>query len=874
MADELRAHLELRVDALMASGIEPEEARRRARVEFGPVEAYKDRIRDTRRLTWLDDLRQDVRHAMRSFGRTPGFTAVAVLTLAVGIGANTAIFSLADAVALRAIPYADPDRLVVLWGNVMRASLERRGASFPDYLDWRQRARTFEDLAAVDSQMVTLAGVDEPERLNVEYVSSSYFPLLRASPVLGRAFRADEDRLPTPEPVVVLSDGLWKGQFGADPQIVGRSIRLGGLPDLSFTVIGVMPPGFTGITDRAEAWIPFAWWAPPSVMENRGTRGFRVLARLKPGVEMASAQREFDEISRQLTQAYPDTNDQSGVEISPLDVELVGALSSILRILLAAVGFVLLIACANIANLLIVRADARRREFAVRSAIGAGRARLVRQLVTESCVLMLLGAVVGLVLARLAVPTLLALSPVAFPTFFTPDLDVRVAAFTGLTSLVCGIAVGLVPGWRAGATTPGGALNESIWTTGSRRAHRVRGAMVVVEVSLAVMLLVGAGLLIRSIRNVAAVDPGFDSDSVLTLHASIPSLPTSSAGPSEEMPRPPRRVVESRVLLDRIRVLPGVVNVGLGNDAPLDGVGGTASFYTAEGQSPVTAENTPRAFVHRVSPDFFDTLGIQMLRGRTFSATEATVPSSAVIVSEGVADRFWSGEDPIGKRVKLGGIDSASPWLQIVGVVRDVKYRGLPDNPTVDPDVYLPFLDTNQQVALVVQTSVPPASLVDPIRATIREASRSIAIYDVALMTERVSERTAMLRFTTWLMSVFAGIALSLALIGIYGVTAAMVGQRTREIGIRMALGAERTSVLRLVLGHVVMVVGIGLAAGLAGASAVTRSVQRLLFGLTPFDLATFVMVFSAFAAVALLASYVPARRATKVDPLVALRHE
>jgi predicted permease len=872
--DELAFHLAMREADYRTDGLSADAARAEARRQFGNLTHLKEQTRDMWTFPSLESFRQDIRYALRTLRKAPGFTFVAVFALAVGIGGNTAIFSLVDAIRSRALPYPDPDRLVQLWGNVQRARVERRGASYPDYLDWRTQTKSFEDIAAVDAQWMTFVGSDEPERIQTEFVSAPYFSLLGVSPVRGRVFEASEDVVARPVPVVVLSDGFWKRRFGADPQVIGRTLTLC-CAARQYTVVGVMPPGFKGLSDSAELWVPFAMYASPATMADRGSRGFVALARLKPEVSVAAAQSDMDAVSRRLEQAYPNTNEKRAVEISPLAVELFGTLRPALLTLMAAVGFVLLIACANVANLLIARSETRRREIAVRTALGAGRGRLLRQLVTESCVLTVLGAAVGLVFARVAVSTLIAQSPVTFPSFATPDLDLRVALFTIAVSFACGLLVGLVPGLQAHTPDLSNALKESARASGGRQSLRVRSALVVAEVSLAVVLLVGAGLMIRSVRNLAALNPGFDPHSVLTLHASIPRTSPPPAAQAASAPAPPSRpVVEGRVLLDRLRAIPGVAAVALGNDLPLDSGGGSATFYTAEGQPPVNAQNMPRIYVHRVTPDFFTTFRIPFSSGRTFTDAEVSPTSPAVIVSEGVVKRFWPGQDPIGKRVKFGGSPtSTNPWMSIVGVVGDVKYRGLPQNPTADPDIYLPFTDRNSLVGLALRTTVPPASLIPTVRAVIRETDRSIPLYSIATMDEQVSGQTSQSRFTMWLMGVFAACALMLAVVGIYGVMSYLVSQRTREIGIRLALGAKGRDILRLVVGNGARLIGAGIVIGIAASFALQRVVSSLLFGVTATDAAAGVAVVI-LAAVAMLACYLPALRATRVSPLNALRSE
>jgi putative ABC transport system permease protein len=871
--DELAFHLAMREAEYRRAGAPGGEATHAARRRFGNVAYLKEQCRDMWTFHPLETLMQDVRYALRTLRRAPGFTVVAVAALAIGIGANTAIFSLVDAMRARALPYDEPSSLVQLWGNVMRTRLERRGNSYPDFLDWRAQAQSFEAMAAFNNQSSTLTVNGEPERLFGEFVSAPYFSLLGIAPARGRTFTEAEDNPAAPGYVIVLSNGLWKRRFDANPDILGTKTLLNGN---AYTVIGVMPPDFKGLTDTAEFWVPFAFNAPPRVMANRGNRGWGALARLKPGASRASAQLELDGIARRLEQQYPDTNEKRGVEVSPLEVELFGGLRPALLTLMAAVAFVLLIACANVANLLIARSETRRREVAVRTAVGASRGRLVRQLITESCVLTALGAAAGLLVAQGAISVLIVQSPVSFPSYVTPGVDLRVAAFTIAVSLACGLLVGLAPGLQAGGVDLNEALKETARGSDGRRSQRVRNALVVAELALAVVLLVGAGLMIRSVRNIASLNPGFDPASIVTLRVSVPrvaapaaAVPATPTGAAQPVPEP---VVSGRTLLDRVQSVPGVNAVALGSDLPLDG-NASATIFAAEGMPPVTAENAPRSYTHRVSPGFFSTLGIAFVAGRTFDDNELTAASPAVIVSERVVKRFWPDQDPIGRRIKFGTLTGTTPWLSIVGVVRDVKYRGLPDNPTADPDIYLPFIDRNQQFSLAVRASVPPSSLVAPVRAVIRATDPSIPIYDVSTMEALIGGQTSQSRFMMWLMGVFAAVALVLSVIGIYGVMSYLVSQRTREIGIRLALGAAGRDIIALVVGNGARLVAAGVAIGLAAAFALQRLVASLLYGVSAADAASGVAV-AILAGVALVACYVPALRATRVDPLYALRYE
>ncbi len=834
----------------------------------------------------LESLWQDMKYAGRTLRKAPGFTLVAVFALALAIGGTTAIFSLVDAVRARALPYEDPERLVMLWGNVLRNTVERRGASYPDFLDWRAQATTLRGMAAVDSSDATLSEGEEPERITIETVSAPYFGLLGVRAARGRTFLPDEDVVPEKVAVTVLSDGLWKRRFGGDQSIVGRAIVLNARP---FTVVGVMPPAFKGLTDRADAWIPFVMSDSAEGLAARGRRWFQVLARLEPGVTLPQAQADLDAISRRLERAYPESNAKRGVEASPLDVELFGDLRLALGALMAAVVFVLLIACANVSNLLIARSEARQREIAVRAALGAGWRRLFRQLVTEGCVLASLGAVAGLLLARAAVPLLLAASPVDFPGFVQPGINLRVALFTVAVSLACGILLGLAPAAHARVSRLADALKDSARGTGGRRSQRLRSSLVVGEVALAVVLLVGAGLMIGSVRNLSGVNPGFDADSVLSLRISIPraaapsaeasagttpaAVPRASTPAGAAVPAPPPPLVASaRAVLDRVRAVPGVAEASLASDIPLTD-GSSAVFFTAEGQPPVTAQTVPRAYVHRVTPDFFATMRIPFEAGRTFLESELTPTSPAVIVSARVGRRFWPGQDPVGKRLKLGNLASNNPWLSIVGVVAETKYRALPENPTADPDLYFPFVDRAPQASIAVRSSVDPASLVPSLRAAVRSVDATIPVFNVSVLRDRVQRQSAAPRFTMWLMSVFAVVALLLAVVGIYGVMAYLVTQRMREIGIRLALGAGGRDILRLVVGNGARMIALGVLAGVAASFALQRFVSSLLFGVTAAD-ATAAAAVALLVSVALAACYLPAWRAMRVDPLHALRHE
>jgi putative ABC transport system permease protein len=807
---------------------------------------------DMRAFVWLETLWQDLRYGVRVLRKNKGFAAVAAITLALGIGANTAIFSVVNAAVLRPLPYPHPQRLAILWGNVKRARVERRGASYPDYLDWHDQTQSFETMAAFTDNKFALTGIDTPERISGEYVSQPYFSLLGMQPALGRTFSPAEDRVPQRDAVVVLSDGAWKHRFGGDPNIVGRTIQLDGHP---YTVIGIAPPGFSGLTDQAELWVPFVMSGSAEDLGERGTRGFEVLARLRGGVSFARAQADMDALSLRLARAYPGTNEARGVEISPLEREILGDMRQPLLILLAAVGFVLLIACTNVANLLLARSEARQREIAMRIALGASRRRVLRQLLAESAVLVTLGCLAGLILAHFCARALMAASPVTFPSYVHPSLDPAVTLFTVLICCSVGLVLGLAPATHVRTAGVHDALKQSSGrSAGSDGGRRFRNALVVAEIAFSMLLLIGAGLLIRSLDRLATLDPGYDPSHLLTLRVTLPSL------------------LPAGELLRRVSQLPSVQAASISTDVPLGG--DSAVFYTAEGQPAMNAQTMPRAYFHRVSPDFFKTLRTPFIVGRAFTEDEVHHNADVVIVTESLVKRFWSGRHPIGKRIKVGRLNSPRPWLTIVGVVHDLKYRRWPHNPTADPDLFQVFDERSRDFSVLVRTSLDPSAMALAVRNTLRQIEPSILIYDSATMEEFIAHETAGPRFTGWLMAIFAGIALALAVIGIYGVVSYSVSRRTREIGVRIALGANRPQVLRMIVGSGMGLVVIGLLLGTGAALALTRLIGTLLYGVTPSDPLTYGAAALTLAIAALMACLMPALRAARIDPAVTLRNE
>lgn len=869
--EEVQTHIGLLAERFIRQGMTREQAVDAARRQFGNATVVKETRSEMQTFVRLEILAQDLRYGARALLKNKSFAILAVLTLALGIGANTAIFSVVNAVLLRPLPYPDPDRLVILWGNVQRAKVERRGASYPDYLDWRNQSHSFDGMAAFDTAQFALTGIATPELVSGEYVSHSYFSLLGMEAARGRTFRPEEDQVPQRDAVAVLSDGAWKRRFGADPQILGRVIQLDGH---ACTVIGVAPPGFRGLTDQAEVWVPFVMSGSAEDLSERGSRGFQVLARLKPGVSLAHAQAEMNVISRRLQRAYPQTNEARGVELSPLKQETVGDIRKPLFVLLGAVALVLLIACTNVANLLLARSEARTREIAVRLALGAGRGRILQQFIAESAMLVVLGCVAGLVLAQYGVRALMASSPVSFPSFVNPGFDWAVALFTVVVCCLVAFFLGLAPIYNVHGIGAYEALKQSSGrSVDSRRGHGFRNALVVTEVSLSMLLLIGAGLLIRSLERLIALNPGYDPSHVLTLRVTLPRLLPAASNTNVNTETPDKAmVVTAGEILRHISQLPSVESASIATDVPLGDF--DAIFYSAEGQPPMNAQSMPRAYFHRVSPSFFRTLRIPIATGRAFTPHEVHDNANVVIVTSNLASRFWPGQNPLGKRIKIGRLNSTQPWLTIIGVVNDLKYRGLPNNPTADPDLFQVFNERARDFSVLVRTPLDPAGITSSVRKVLRQAEPSVLIYNAATLEEFISHETARPRFTGWLMTIFAAMALLLAVIGIYGVVSYTVLRRTREIGVRVALGANRLEVLQSVIGRGMRLVVLGLTIGIVAAGVFTRLLRTFLYDVRSTDPLTFAGAALILTSVAFAACVLPALRTARIDPAVALRNE
>jgi putative ABC transport system permease protein len=810
---------------------------------------------------------QDLRYGLRMLAKNPGFTAVAVLTLALGIGANTAMFSIMDAVLLRPLPYPQPQGLVKVWTRFTGIGQpnDRNWVSPPEFRDIEGLNKSFSEVAAFTGDSFNVTVQANPERIDGAVVSPSLFAILGVQARLGRVFTSEEAQ-PGRDNVLLLSYGLWQRRFGSDPDIIGRRLVANSKP---YVIVGVLPPGFD-YPDHAEMWAPLAFAAQDLSPDNRGNHGYEVLARLRAGVSLAQARADMGMVEKMMIERsrdYPYTQYNFAVTLTPLLEEMVGDVRSSLWILMGGVGFVLLVACANIAGLSLVRASARQRETSIRLALGASPGRLARQLITESLVYGVLGGAVGLLLARWALQALVAMGRTAIPRVANTTIDGWVLAFTTLLAMGTGVLVGLAPAFQAARGMPYETLKEGghsqAGTAAGAASHRIRPLLVVGETALALVLLTGTGLLLKSLAQLLGVDPGFRADSVLTLRVSLPE---------EEYRKPEQVRAFYRDLLNRIEHLPGVIAAGGVNALPLSG-GNSSGTVTVDSQAVPADQTTPEADWRPVTPGYFKALGIALVAGRYFDDRDADGSPAVAIIDESMARTYWPNEDPIGKRIKEGGRGSPAPWRTVVGVVRHVRYRTLEARSRVAfywPQAQYPY----NTLSLAIRTERDPMALAPTIAKQIRAIDPNLPVYQVRTMLEVMHNSLAQRKVILILLGLFAAAALVLAALGIYGTVSYSVAQRTHEIGIRMALGAQARDVLRMVLGQGVTLALGGIALGLLGSLALTRLQSAMLFGVRPTDLLTFMSVSVLLAAVALLASYGPARRATQVDPLVALRHE
>jgi predicted permease len=809
----------------------------------------------------MTTLWQDVRYGARTLWKRPGFTAVAVLTLALGIGANTAIFSLVNAVLLRPLPFREPERLVMVWEDAARIGFPKNTPAPANFVDWKTQTRSFEGMAALMFASYNLTGQGEPQKIAAHAVTADLFPLLGVKPARGRGFTPDEEK-PGADGVVVISHGLWRDAFGADPGLVGRDIMLNGAKR---TVIGVMPEGFQFLDPSVRLWVPLA--QAPEDWANRGGHYLQVVARMKPGVSVEQADADVKTVMARISRDNPDEAAELGAYVLPLRDEVAGDVRRPLIMLVVAVAFVLLIACANVAGLLLSRSAARRREIAIRVALGAGRWRVVRQLLTESALLSLAGAAAGTLLALWSFAFLRRLVPPSMSLATSLNIDGRALGFTLLVSLVTATLFGLAPALQASKFEPGDTLKQGGGRGGVGGAsRRLRGAFVVAEVALSLVLLVGAGLLIQSLNKLRGQYEGIRPDDVLTLRTVLPQNRYTEHAQREAF---------YDAVLARVRRLPGVVSAGYTTTVPLTWKGGT-SGVSIEGRAPAPGLGND-ANHRQVTADYLQALGVPLKAGRYLEETDGPRSLPAAVVNEAMARAYWPGEDAVGKRFKVGGPDSPRPWLTIVGVVGDVRQMGL-DAP-VKPEMYLPYrqVDYQQWFApgyLVIRTSVEPESLAAAVRREVYAVDPEQPVSNVQTMAEILGEEAQQRQTGMTLLAVFAGVALLLAALGIYGVLSFFVVQHTQEIGVRLALGAQRRAILALVLRRGMRLALLGVGLGLAGALALTRFIQSQLFGVSAADPLTYAGIALLLAAVALVACLVPARRATKVDPMVALRYE
>ncbi|MBA2645733.1 MAG: ABC transporter permease [Pyrinomonadaceae bacterium] len=802
----------------------------------------------------MTSLLQDARYAARALAKRPAFTFVAVLTLALGIGANTAIFSVVNTVLLRPLPYPEADRLMML--SERHEQIPTRFISYPNFLDWRTHNQVFEAMSTIRGLSLTLTGTGEPESLDGRMVSSDYFSIMRASPSLGRDFLAEEDK-PGAAGVTILSHGFWQRQFGGDANVLGRTITL---DDKSFTVIGVMPQSFRH-QGTPDLFVLMGQWTNQNNWMGRDVRlaGF-VVARLKAGVTLEGARADMDAISKQLLQQHPIANLGHSIRVVSLYENIVGDARPALLIMLGAVGLVLLIACANVANLLLARAANRQKEFALRTALGASRWRIVRQLLTESVMLAFLGGGAGLLFAWWGVDLLAAAEPRGVPRLAELGVDNRALVFTFLLSLLTGIVFGLAPAWHISGRGLHQTLKEGSRAVSTGRGGKLRRALVVAEVALAMVLLGGAGLLIKSFARLLASDPGFEAKNVVTAEIGLPRLRYSDAGQVSRF---------YQQLLERLEALPGVEAATITNSLP--GLG-------QEWQTDIAIKGRPRAKTDDlinvdwaiISSDYFITMKVPLAEGRAFTPQEARDGLPVVVVDERLARQFWPNGDALGKHILY---DSATPH-EIVGIARNMKTYGTVADARIK--IYTPLgrADLKRATLAIRTTNTHSQGIITAATREINALDKDLPVTDVETMERILAREVSPQRFNTLLLTVFASVALMLAAVGIYGVMSYMVAQRTHEIGIRMALGAQRSDVLRLVMGQGLRMTVAGVAAGLLACFALTRVMANLLFGVSATDPATFIIISLLLAGVALIACYVPARRATKVDPMIALRYE
>jgi putative ABC transport system permease protein len=806
----------------------------------------------------LDNIRQDVRYAVRSFVKAPAFAIAILTTLALGIGASTAIFSMVNGILFRPLPLPEPDRLVYATETSVQSKGASISVSWPNYLDWRARARSFEALADTREEPLTLTGNDDARRIRARRVTGNFFRVIGVAPTLGRSLSDDDDRA-SAAPVVIISDGFWHTAFGGDPAILGRPLTLNGV---SYAVVGIMPAGFEYLRpyDAFVSIGPFA--GSPQLLRRGNHNGLNAVGRLKPGVTVGAAGRELAAIAAALEKEYPATNTGITAHAELLGDRLVTNVRLTLLALFGAVGCLLLIACVNVASLLIARGAARQHELSVRAALGGGRLRLVAQLLAESTLISAVGGALGVVVATWLLRALVAAAPDGTPRIADVRVDGAALLFAVAAAAVCGLIFGAFPAFQAAGADGQQALIRGRAAGFSARSHRLRRGLIVVETALAIVLLVGAGLMIRTVQRLAGVEVGFRGDHLLTSRFTLSGAMWTDA----------TRVPFYDDLLERVRAVPGVTHAALTYSVPIDGSQWNSIFIVADKPVPERAK-LPNAAFNPVTDGIFETMGIRMLRGRLFSRSDTASSAQVIVINETLAKSLWPGEDAVGKRLKQGWPEDKSPWKEVVGVVADVKLNGL----TVDTpnEVYMPATqESSNYMNLVVRSAIAPEAIVRGIEAAVRGLNRDLPLYQTRTMDQVLGESIAQQRMSVIVFAVFAVVALTLASLGLYGVVAHGVTERTHEIGVRMALGANAGDVLGMVIRQGLTTAVAGVALGVGAALALSSAIQGLLFGVSPTDPVTFAAVVAALLTVALLACYLPGRRATRVDPSTALRAE
>jgi len=859
--DEVRFHIEMRIDDYVQSGMSHEEATRAAIRQFGNRTYLKEETRRMDTINWLESLWRDICYCAYVLVRRPGFSLAALLILALGIGLNGAIFSVVNSVLLRPLPYGQPDKLVQLWETENKVGNMKSVIAPGNFLEWQTRSKTFQDMSAFNIWLPSLTGVGEPVELYGATVMPNFFSVLGVNPQMGRPF-GDGDVDPKGTRVVIISNSLWHRQFGSDPEIVGRVITLN---ERQRTIVGVMPPSFRHpellLQKEVEIWVP----VPINPADaSKGSHYMRAIARLKPDATIQQARTELTAIAQQLAEAFPDTNKNRGVNVLPLHEQITGNVRPALLILQGAVAFLLLIVCMNIAILFLSYGKAREREIAIRSALGATSGRLVRQLFTESLMLSVIGGALGVMLAFYAVRAFIAVAPKEFPRLSEVSIDKYAIGFSVLVSLLTGLIFGLAPALQVRKS----ALTDSL-STGKQSASTARGALqlrnilVIAEVALTLTLLTGSGLLIKSFVKLQSIDPGFNAENLLTMQISVPSA----------RGREPKQEVEFYdEILAKVKALPGVESAGTILALPIVGLNDMSITFNLTGTTP-TRNDEPQASYRTVSSDYFKTMQIPLKSGRFFTEADNTDSQKIAIINEAFAKRYLPDVNPIGKQLTYQAFGPVASFT-IVGVVGDIKHAGLENDAEIE--MYIPYSQGAHMgfTAMVVKTKVKPSSMASAVTGVIWGIEKNTLVSDVAPMDYVIADSIARPRFNSLVLGIFAAVALILSAVGIYGVVAYSVSQRTAEIGIRRALGAQSRDVLKLLMGNGAILSIIGIAIGLAGSLALTRVIEGLLFKMSATDPATFISIPLLLMIMVLLAIFIPAQRATRIDPMIALRHE